>query len=146
VTNDVSVQSTRQDLVELTFQGSVGLVVLARFTAATVAVQAGFSVEEIDDLRLAVDELCVSFGPVQEHGRVQLEFDRRDDTVHIVCRFEARPAAADDGRADGDEHNWDENGDLSQQILNALVDEHGREVTDGRPCAWLRKKRGAFDG
>ena len=144
--NDLSVQSTHQDLVELAFQGSVGVVVLARFTAATVAVQAGFSVEEIDDLRLAVDELCVSFGPIEEHARVHLEFDRRDDTVHIVCRFEGRATPSKAGQAGGGDLDGDEFGDLSQQILNALVDEHGRDVQDGRPCAWLRKKRGAFDG
>jgi serine/threonine-protein kinase RsbW len=144
--NDVSERATHQDLVDLSFQGSVGLVVLARFTAATVAVQAGFSVEEIDDLRLAVDELCVSFGPIDEHTRVQLEFDRSDDTVHIVCRFNTHRDPTEPGRSDGDDQGGDEPDDLSQQILNALVDAHGREVSDGRPCAWLRKKRGAFDG
>jgi hypothetical protein len=31
---------------------------------------------------------------------------------------------------------------LSEQILDALVDEHGRESQDGSARAWLRKRRG----
>jgi hypothetical protein len=31
---------------------------------------------------------------------------------------------------------------LSEQILDALVDEHGKESQDGFVRAWLRKRRG----
>ena len=48
------------DVVELTIPVRADLVVLARLTAATVASRADFDVEEIEDLRLAVDELCIS--------------------------------------------------------------------------------------
>jgi hypothetical protein len=36
----------------------------------------------------------------------------------------------------------DEVARLSEQILDALVDEHGRESQDGSVRAWLRKRRG----
>ena len=48
------------EAVELIIPVQSDLVVLARLTAATVASRAGFDVEEVEDLRLAVDELCVS--------------------------------------------------------------------------------------
>ena len=48
------------DTVELTLPIRADLVVLARFAAATIASRADFDVEEIEDLRLAVDELCIS--------------------------------------------------------------------------------------
>ena len=47
------------EAVELIIPVQSDLVVLARLTAATVASRAGFNVEEVEDLRLAVDELCV---------------------------------------------------------------------------------------
>ena len=54
------------DLVTLSIPVSADLLVLVRLTAATVASRAGFDVEEIEDLRLAVDELCISL--VNEGG------------------------------------------------------------------------------
>ena len=40
------------------------------------------------------------------------------------------------------EPEGDEVARLSEQILDALVDEHGRESRDGSARAWLRKRRG----
>ena len=48
------------DVVGLSIPSGADLLVLARLTAATVASRAGFDVEEVEDLRLAVDELCVA--------------------------------------------------------------------------------------
>ncbi len=56
------------DTVELTLPVRADLVVLARFAAGTIASRADFDVEEIEDLRLAVDELCVSLDR-REHRR-----------------------------------------------------------------------------
>ena len=58
------------DTVELTIPVRADLVVLARLTAATVASRADFDVEEIEDLRLAVDELCISVIQGSADGRL----------------------------------------------------------------------------
>ena len=60
------------DIVELTIPVKADLVVLARLTAATVASRADFDVEEIEDLRLAVDELCISVIQDSLEGRLDL--------------------------------------------------------------------------
>jgi hypothetical protein len=133
-------QDASSERVGLALPGSVDLVVLARFTAATVAARANFDLDEIEDLRLAVDELCISFGPVEENRSIHLEFERAGNLVRITSHFE--PFASSVG-SDTAEHNpidWKRTYDLSRQLLDALVDAHGREDEDGGLCAWLEKR------
>jgi hypothetical protein len=122
------------DVVELTLPVKADLVVLARLTVATVAARASFDIEEIEDLRLAVDELCVSL--VQDHsdGRLSLRVVRDEDQIEVEGSFAPVP----DGSADSFVHDTE---GLSERILDALVDDHGFEVRAGHPRAWLRKRR-----
>ncbi|HEV2952614.1 MAG TPA: anti-sigma factor, partial [Candidatus Dormibacteraeota bacterium] len=71
------------DLVTLSIPVSADLLVLARLTAATVASRAGFDVEEIEDLRLAVDELCISLVNEGGGGRLELEFIRDAGLIEV---------------------------------------------------------------
>jgi serine/threonine-protein kinase RsbW len=123
------------DVVGLTFPSGADLLVLARLTAATVASRAGFDVEEVEDLRLAVDELCVALIRPGTDGRLTLEFVRDADLIEVRCSYEVLETApspdADDDLIEG----------LSDRILDALVDEHGRLLVDGSEQAWLRKRR-----
>ena len=64
------VRTSEREVIEISIPGSVDLVVLARFTAATIGARADFDLDEIDDLRLAVDELSVSFGPLDAETRL----------------------------------------------------------------------------
>lgn len=127
------------DVVGLTIPVPADLVVLARLTAATVASRADFDVEEIEDLRLAVDELCVSLVQGGGEGRLDLQFSRDGDRIEVSCSYRAGSTAPDapvEDRLDG----------LSVRILDALVDEHGEEMQDGRRRAWLRKRRAQHPG
>jgi anti-sigma regulatory factor (Ser/Thr protein kinase) len=123
------------DVVRLTIPSGADLLVLARLTAATVASRAGFDVEEVEDLRLAVDELCVALIRPGTDGTLTLEFTRDADLIEVRCSYEvvetAPAAEADDDLIEG----------LSDRILDALVDEHGRAPVDGNEQAWLRKRR-----
>ena len=120
--------------VELSIPVQADLVVLARLTAATVAGRAGFGVEDIEDLRLAVEELCLSLVGGAKDGRLHLTYECEGDAITVGCRYEEAPdgSPAPPGR-DAD--------DLSLRILDALVDEHGHETRDGQPSAWLCKRR-----
>jgi serine/threonine-protein kinase RsbW len=125
------------DVIELTIPVRADLVVLARLTAATVASRADFDVEEIEDLRLAVDELCVLLVQGGGDGRLDLQFSRDDDRIEVSCTYHADSTdPGGTGSPDG----------LSARILDALVDEHGQDVQDGRPRAWLRKRRTQLPG
>jgi hypothetical protein len=126
--------------VELTIPVQSDLVVLARLTAVTVASRAGFDVEELENLRLAVDELCVSIVNGSSAGRLNLTFVSGDGSVEVDCALDgptSPPADTDDIYG---EH------DLSVRILDALVDEHGEDMGDGRRRVWLRKRSIRHEG
>jgi serine/threonine-protein kinase RsbW len=120
--------------VELTIPVQSDLVVLARLTAATVASRVGFDVEGVEDLRLAVDELCVSIVNGSRAGRLNLTFLSNDDSIEVSCEFEGPPSVPS-----GTDDIYGE-GDLSARILDALVDEHGEEIGNGKRRVWLRKR------
>jgi serine/threonine-protein kinase RsbW len=126
---------TMSEPVELCIPVQSDLIVLARLTAATVASRAGFDVEEVDDLRLAVDELCVLVGDGGTAGRLNLSFITDGDAVRVICVLDGPEAAGEEGRTG--EHGERE---LSVRILEALVDEHGEEFDGGQRRGWLRKR------
>jgi serine/threonine-protein kinase RsbW len=124
--------------VVLTFPARGDLVVLARLVASAISTRVGFDIEELEDLRLAVGELCLLAlaGSDARHGDLRLEFTVSSESLDIVCTLVGASPAPAGPNADGDEAD-----ELSEQILAALVDEHGREEADGSVRAWLRKRR-----
>ncbi|HTT87044.1 MAG TPA: hypothetical protein VMF60_06740 [Acidimicrobiales bacterium] len=122
---------------------------LARLTVAVVAARADLGLEDVDDLRLAVEELCLSMWRRIEHDPVRLlfRFAWEPLCVEVACSFVTDDAALrsiDDGTVRGDVAGVHDGGapeDLSQQILDALVDDHG-VISDGDGLSgWVRKRR-----
>ncbi len=158
--SDEYLWTSERELIEISFPGSVDFVVIARFTAATVAARAGFDLDDIDDLRLAVDELSISFGPIDTDSCLRYEFVRDGDSVTV--RFTREPAPGrPPGSAQGEHHgqgeegasstsvqsqrdmaNWMQARELSAVLLDELVTSHGREIAHGRSVAWLMMRRG----
>ena len=144
------VRTSEREVIGISFPGSVDFVVIARFTAATIGARAGFDLNEIDDLRLAVDELSISFGPLDGDSFLRYQFVREGDTVTVRCTREpVRGPSIDRAHGDGetlqsrlDLVNWQHARQLSVVLLDELVTAHGREITDGRSVAWLMKQRG----
>jgi serine/threonine-protein kinase RsbW len=114
------------------------LVVLARLVASAISARVGFDIEELEDLRLAVGELCLLAlqGSDARHGDLRLEYSLSAESLDISCTLGGAAPARGSRGADGAEAD-----ELSEQILSALVDEHGREEEDGLVRAWLRKRR-----
>jgi hypothetical protein len=130
-------------LVELTIPVGSDLLVLARLAASTVASRSAFDIEEIEDLRLAVDELCLSVLNGRRTGTLLLRFDGQPGQIEVWCLYDGASVASDDNdRPDDDDP---ETGDLSGRILDALVDEHGPAILDGRTGARLCKRRAHRD-
>ena len=119
--------------VELALSVEDDLLVLARFTVSAVASRAGFDVEEIEDLRLAVDELCLVVLRGRRTGRLTLTLHAEPGCLDVLCRYEGAEAV--------DPDRTDEAAELSPLILDALVDEHGPVGGDGRDGAYLRRRR-----
>jgi serine/threonine-protein kinase RsbW len=92
---------------------------LARLASADAGSRAGFDYEEIDDLRIAVTELCHLLIGEGTTGDLTLEFTTRDGTV-AVAGHAAEPGARNDN-------------EFSETILSRVVDSHTvHDETDGR--------------
>jgi serine/threonine-protein kinase RsbW len=127
------------DRVELKFPARGDLIVLARLVTSAISARAGFDIEELEDLRLAVGELCLLTlqGSDARSGDLCLVLTVLDDAIGVASTLERATAA--DGKTEVD---GEDSAELSEQILGALVDEHGRESKDGQVRAWMRKRKG----
>ena len=99
--------------VHLALPATPEFVRLARVTATGLASRAGFSIDEVEDLRLAIDELCFTLiGSKGREGRLELRY-RLDGSALEVH-----------GSLDSPDTEMPHLSDWSDQILDALVDEH----------------------
>ena len=126
----------------LTTRGEVRLAVpaapeflrLARLTAASLASRMGFTYDEVEDLRIAIDELCFSIvGSKGRPGTLDLHYRIDGDglVVEGVGRFDGAP---------GPDPALSE---FSELILNAVTDEHDLIGGDRGPGFRLLKRRTA---
>lgn len=88
---------------------------LARLAVADVGARAGWSYEDIDDLRIAVDELCYAIGAGTEHGRLTLSYHVSGATIEVRgAGTDTTPLAAP--------------GELARAIIAAVVDDFDLDV------------------
>jgi len=124
------------DVVELSIPAKPELLSLARLTVAAVAARADFDFEEIEDLRLALDELCSPLLATSTTGTLNLCYQWSLGALRVECTLSGtKPLDVDDT-----EH------ELSNRILDALVDDHGSAHDDGKATAWLAKRRRGPEG
>src|SRR5438105_14462959 len=100
--------------VRLTMPATPQLLRVARLTAAGLASRLGFSFDEIEDVKIAVDELC--FALVGSKGR------EGNLTLRYVLSKERLVIEGEGNFADGGGEPAPS--ELSAQILAAVVDEH----------------------
>jgi serine/threonine-protein kinase RsbW len=128
--------------IELTIPAAVEWLALARTTGAAVATRLAFNYDEITDLRLAIDELCLTLVEGAPATRLEIFFEVVDDVLTVEGRATGvgpgAPVVSQDGSSGADIVL---SGDLSARILDALVDEHGTEDSGESRRAWLRKQR-----
>ena len=90
------------DRVELRFPARGDLIVLARLVTSAISARAGFDIEELEDLRLAVGELCLlTLQGSDSHGDLCLELRVLDGAIGVVCTLERAAAAADSSKYSG---------------------------------------------
>jgi hypothetical protein len=132
--------------VDLDLPADPGILSLVRLTVGVVGAQADFGLEDLDDLRLAVEELCLSLwrSTSAQPERLRFRFVWDDDCVEVRCAVIPRKPDAiprDDAFAELGERLAGLPADLSQQILDALVDEHGISGRGSDVRGWIRKHR-----
>ena len=117
--------------VRLTMPATPQLLRVARLTAAGLAGRLGFSFDEIEDVKIAVDELC--FALVGSRGRAG------SLTVTYRLGDHALTIEGEGTFSEGNEQAPAPS-DLSAQILAAVVDDH--ELTrDGSTMRFRLVKR-----
>lgn len=116
--------------VSLSLPGAPEYVSIARLTAAGVATRAGLAVDAVEDLRIAVDELCfVLLDGSTGTGSVELTFTIGPDEVTV------------DGHHHGDStEGATQVPELSRQILAAVTDSFETVLSNGHRSFRLTKR------
>jgi serine/threonine-protein kinase RsbW len=108
------------ETVRLTIPAALEFVRIARLTASGVASRVGFDIDEIEDLRVAVDELSsILVDTGGGDGQLELAFTPTSDGIEIEGRT----------RVEGDTAPTVD--DLTRQILAAVVDDYTVDSQSG---------------
>jgi hypothetical protein len=125
--------------VELSLPADPSLLRLARENACLIAEAAGFGREEAEDLRLAVDELCVLCSA--DHGpnaRIRLRYLWDKSAVAVRCDVEPAGSGTPDGTGLPAGLRPEE---ISVRLLGELVDSYTIEFSGpGHKRGWLVKR------
>jgi hypothetical protein len=127
--------TTDSEFVQLSIPARPELLSLPRMTAAAIASQGGFDVEDVEDVRLAIEELCLAAFEGRGPGRLYLHLGFRGSTLEVECTFEPEGDSAATPEPRGELATQ-----LTEQLLSALTDSHGIDVVAGRPRAWFHKQ------
>lgn len=124
--------------VQLIVPAEPGSARIARLVAAALAADADFSVDDTEDLRVAVSELVALLveGAEDAGGQVALNYLRNSNSVEITGQRALQGAV---GSADGTDPD-----DLALEILRVVVDEHTYEH-DGSSRRFRLLKRARAD-
>jgi hypothetical protein len=109
------------DCVRLAIPLDTRYVRIVRLVARGVGTSMGFGVEDVDDLRIAVEELCAALFDVSDGPAVELSFEIHNDRVDVEGRTVTMPKATLDA----------ERFALSEQILSVACDGYSLELDSG---------------
>jgi serine/threonine-protein kinase RsbW len=104
---------------------------LARITGSGLASRLGFTYDEVEDLRLALDELCFALvGTDGRAGTLEVRYTTTGKAIEVEGTLVGTGSTLAPSLSD-----------LGDQILSALVDDHAVRPASQRPSIWLRKVR-----
>jgi len=123
-------EQEERDVVELTLPAESAYLSVLRTATAGLAARLDFTLDEIEDLRIAVDEACAMLLPEATPGeplvcRFSLDWDCLEVAVIATSRS-GRPPARDS---------------FAWTVLTALAGEVDASADDDRVTVTLRKRR-----
>ncbi|MEO6701119.1 MAG: hypothetical protein ABI140_13290 [Jatrophihabitantaceae bacterium] len=125
------------DTVELTVPADPAYVSVLRTVTASLAARRDFTIDEIDDLRIAVDEASALLLPhAVPTGSLAAVFGGAVEQLQVVVSV-----ALSDDRSD--DVAWLDQTSFAWMVLTALTDTISTDVVNGRLCVSLAKARGA---
>lgn len=108
-------------VVDLAIPATAQHLRLVRLTASGMAAELGFSVDDIEDLRLAVDEACaVLIDHAPEASRLALSYQATEDGSLVI-----EGSCAANGGTPVELHS------VARAILDTTVDEHQLDADGG---------------
>jgi anti-sigma regulatory factor (Ser/Thr protein kinase) len=111
------VTTSSEPSVRLSIPASARFLSAARVVAAALGADSGLSIDDLDDLRLGVNEMVSALvDGAAPDARVELQFVATDGAVTVT-------GVLDGGRAEGDAVA----DELTTRILDAVADHHALE-------------------
>jgi anti-sigma regulatory factor (Ser/Thr protein kinase) len=105
--------------IVLVLPADAGLIRLARLLASGVGSSLGLPVAEVEDLRVAVDEVCAALVESTQDSTITLEFAVTDGSL-VIEGHATSGAPVDEARMS-----------ISHQILDAIADDRQISSDDG---------------
>ena len=116
--------------VQLVMPAEPGLSRVVRLAASGLASLTGFSVDEIEDIKIAVSEVVITLVEHGDGAPVELDFAARDDAFVVH------------GRTRVDEFDPDDPDlELSRTVLDEVCSEHGSRFAEGHAEVWATVTR-----
>jgi hypothetical protein len=103
----------QRNTIEITIPASLPYVRIVRLAAGGVASRLGLDIDEIDDLRIGVDELASVLVERSDGSRLNVVLEVTDDAIHVSGSVPRGPLATGDALPE-----------LSEQILSVVLDHH----------------------
>jgi serine/threonine-protein kinase RsbW len=129
-----SIRGVTEGEVRLEIPASPEFLRVARMMAAGVASRLGFTLDEVDDLRIAIDELCFCLvGRAGRPGTVEIRYLMSPEGLSVEGTGHFTDRASEEPRLSP----------LSVQILEAVTDECQVEGRPEGPWFRLLKRRQA---
>lgn len=120
------------ETISVTIPASPEYLKVVRLVASGLASRLGFTIDDIEDLKIAVDELSAYLTGAQgREGTLNIGFDVHEDRIEI--RGSGDFSAGTKVRTDLT--------DMSKMILETVVDDAHLEQTDGSPTFRLSKTK-----
>ena len=111
-----------ENIVRLSVPAALEYVRIVRLTGSGVASRLGFDVEEIENLRVAIDELASMAIEASDGGMLDISFRSGENELRIEGRAPAQSGA---------EVGIDA---LTGQILKAVIDDYELRTDSGQVC------------
>ena len=120
--------------VTVRIPASPAYIGVVRLVAAGLATRLQFTIDEIEDLKIAVDELCAYLtGSQGRDGDLQIAFSISDNKIAIRGEGQLSPG----------QRVRTELTDFSRMILDTVVDSATLQQADGSPVFELSKVKSA---
>jgi len=123
------------DQVRLSVPASPAYLVLVRLMVGTIGTRLDLGIDAIEDLSLAVDELCLVLlqGATATGASLAAIVEWTAEEIYVRCHL--------DGPSGVPRSPDTPSNPISTQILNALTDAHGLDNNEEGVSLWLRKNR-----